>query len=234
MSVFQLKTRYCLKIRQYLVFVSTRVKKSGIYLREISGIIHSLIREMMQLKDVNRARIIHSILAVMLMAFGTGLILWPEQSFILVCRIAGGILIVYGIVKIICYFTRDPYQLAFQFDLAMGIFALILGITLAAIAEDMTRIFPTFIGIIFLVDAVFKIQTALDARRFGLRKWWFILILAVLAGIAGVVLIIHPLETSRFIMIVTGLNFFLDGVLNLWVVLYTVKIKRICRTERRE
>ena len=68
-----------------------------------------------------------------------------------------------------------------------------------------------------------KIQTALDARRFGLSKWWLILIWAIAAGVAGFVLLARPVEATELIMQLVGLNLMIDGGLNLWVVLYTVK-----------
>lgn len=179
------------------------------------------------MRDIGKVGIIYSILAVAFITFGIGLFVDPELSYALICRIAGGILIVYGIVKMVSYFTGDLYQLAFQFDLAMGIFSLVLGIMLSVFTENVMTRFPTFIGIIILIDAVFKVQTSLDAKKFGLTKWWLILILAVLAGAAGVLLIFHPLEMSGLILRLMGLNLILDGVLNLWVVLYTVRIKRI-------
>lgn len=175
------------------------------------------------MRDISKVRIVYSVLAIILMAFGIGIVLKPEFSFMVVCRLLGVILLVYGIVKLLSYFTSDLYQLAFQFDFAMGIFSMLLGIVLIVFAKNMMTVFPTFIGIIILVDAVFKMQTSLDAKRFGLSKWWCILILAILVGIAGGLLIIKPIETSKFVMTLLGLNFILDGLLNLWVVLYTVK-----------
>lgn len=77
-----------------------------------------------------------------------------------------------------------------------------------------------------LTDAVFKIQTSLDAKRFGLRKWWLILLIAALAGIAGFLLIIYPQESSRLIIMFVGLNLIIDGILNLWIVTYTVRIMK--------
>ena len=92
--------------------------------------------------------------------------------------------------------------------------------------EHILRAFPTFVGILILIDGVFKIQTALDARRFGLSKWWLILIWAIAAGAAGLVLLARPVEATKLIMQLVGINLMIDGGLNLWVVLYTVKEHR--------
>ena len=51
------------------------------------------------------------------------------------------------------------------------------------------RYAPWIRRIYILTDGLFKIQIAVDARRFGLRRWWLILTEAILAAILGLVLI---------------------------------------------
>lgn len=62
----------------------------------------------------------------------------------------GMILIIYGIVKVIGYFSDDLYCLAFQYDLACGLFLIAMGM--------------------ILLDALLKIQISKDARKFGLMN----------------------------------------------------------------
>ncbi|MBO5284161.1 MAG: DUF308 domain-containing protein [Lachnospiraceae bacterium] len=179
---------------------------------------------MIQTKDLKRIKVIYSLLAVVFIIFGACLMIRPELSMVMICRLAGILFILYGIVKITGYFTRDLYELAFQFDFAMGIFSIAIGCALIFFVDGVITFFPTFIGVVILIDAVLKIQTALDARRFGLNKWWLILIIAILAGVAGFLLIIYPREISQVLIMFVGLNLMIDGILNLWIVLYTVKI----------
>ena len=171
-------------------------------------------------KIEKRAYILLSVIQFLLGAY---LLIRPENSFLLVCYITGGVLIVYGIIKLIGYFTRDMYELAFQFDFAMGILSAVIGCLLLFHWEHIMKLFPTFVGVLILIDGVFKIQTAMDARRFGLSKWWLILILAVAAGVAGFILLAKPIEATKLIMQLVGMNLMIDGGLNLWVVFYTVK-----------
>ena len=144
----------------------------------------------------------------------------------MVCYILGGLLVVYGLIKLAGYFTRDLYELAFQFDFAMGIFSLIVGGILIFRANRMLELIPAFTGVVILIDAVFKIQTSLDAKRFGIQKWWIILGIAVAAAVTGVLLLAVPVESLTFIMQLIGIGLIVDGCLNLWVVQDTVKIHR--------
>ena len=104
------------------------------------------------------------VLSVAQFALGAYLIARPEQSFSIACYAIGTVLVVYGIIKLIGYFTKDMYQLAFQFDFAMGILSAIVGCLLLFHWEHILRAFPTFVGILILIDGVFKIQV---------RFWWY-------------------------------------------------------------
>ncbi len=176
------------------------------------------------MKNLRKIKMIYSALAAILILLGICLVMKPELSLTVICRLAGVLFIIYGFVKIGGYFSKDIYELAFQFDFAMGLFSLAVGCALIFFVDGILLFFPAFIGVIILTDAVFKIQTSLDAKRFGLQKWWLILLLAVLAGIAGFLLIIYPQKTSQLIIMFVGLNLIIDGLLNLWIVIYTVKI----------
>lgn len=183
------------------------------------------------MSNLKMIKIIYSILAVIFIIFGVCLMMKPELSLSIICRLAGVLFLVYGFVKITGYFTRDIYELAFQFDFAMGLFSLAIGCALIFFIDGVITFFPTFMGVVILTDSVFKIQTSLDAKRFGLRKWWLILFVAVLAGLAGFLLIIYPREISELIIMFVGLNLIIDGILNLWIVIYTVKIQRRTKDE---
>ena len=75
-----------------------------------------------------------------------------------------------------------------------------------------------------LADGLFKIQMSIDARRFGLGLWWRILAVAVLTGIFGAVLLIRPFEGARLMMTLVGITILLEGILNLCVAVYTIKL----------
>ena len=176
------------------------------------------------MNDIKGIKNMYSVLTACLIIVGLVLLAIPGIALNAVCIIFGIYLIIYGVVKIIGYFAKDVYQLAFQFDLAMGIFSLVAGCIFLFRTEWIAELIPAFIGVIVLIDAVFKIQTSLDAKRFGISKWWLILILAVIAGALGAMLLVIPLKVVEFVMVLIGINLVIDGVLNFWVVHDTVRM----------
>ena len=132
--------------------------------------------------------------------------------------------IVFGIVKLIGYFSKDLYRLAFQFDLEFGILMVVLGTIVLFHPKNVMAFIAAAFGIAILFDGLFKIRIALDAKRFGIKDWWLILSLAIIAGIIGVALIFDSAFGAGVLTILMGVSFLSEGILNLYTVIRTVLI----------
>lgn len=181
---------------------------------------------MRSVKPMQTAKIGYFIMSAVFCAVGILLILFPQMSAYTLCRMLGAILVLYGIIKMIGYFSKDLYRLAFQYDLAFGMLIMLIGLILAAVPGRVMPFLFIVFGILILTDGLFKIQIALDARRFGIRKWWLVFSLAVLSGVLGLLLVIRPAESMQLIMALLGISLLCDGILSFCVALLLVKIIR--------
>ncbi len=172
------------------------------------------------------AKIGYIVISVLLCALGVLLIVIPDPSVQWIGRIFGVVMIVFGLVKLVGYFSRDLFRLAFQYDFATGILMLLLGAMLLLYPDWMLSFFCTVLGILILADGLFKVQIALDARHFGITRWWGILCTAIFAGVCGGVLIFRPMQSVHVMMILLGIALLVEGILNLTTVLTAVKIIR--------
>ena len=170
------------------------------------------------------AKIGYIVLSVLYCVLGILLFAMPDLSLTAIGIILGIGMIVFGIVKIIGYFSKDLFRLAFQYDLAFGGFLIALGIIVLVNPEHLVSFFCIVIGIAVLCDGLFKIQIAIDSKPFGIRTWWLILLFAVITVAAGVLLIIRPAQAARMLTVFLGISVFADGILNLIVAVFTVKI----------
>ena len=168
------------------------------------------------MKQLKLAKNGYIIMSVLFMILGICLIIWPDCSMAVFCTAVGIMFIVYGAIKIIGYFSRDFYCLAFQFDLAFGVLMAAVGVIII-VRRNLV------VNLIF-ADALFKIQTSIDAKKFGLSLWWRILLMAILAGVLGLLLLVRPFEAAEVMMILVGVSLLFEGILNLCVAIYTVKI----------
>ncbi len=173
---------------------------------------------------IKAAKTGYIILSSLLCAFGLLLIIFPTISLQILTPILGIMLIIFGIGKIAGYFSKDLYRLAFQFDLQFGILMLVLGIIILVRPFAAINVFLTLIGITILAEGLFKIKTALDTRQFGISYWWMILVLAIIAGIVGILIVICPSESAVILTVFLGISLLAEGLLNLCVVISTVKI----------
>lgn len=164
------------------------------------------------------------VIAVVFCALGIFLMAVPEKAVKIICVLAGILFIADGIIKIIGYFSRDFYCLAFQFDLAFGVLLAAVGVVIIIRRNVVVNLIFGIFGILILADALFKIQTSIDAKKFGLSLWWRILLMAILAGVLGLLLLVRPFEAAEVMMILVGVSLLFEGILNLCVAIYTVKI----------
>ena len=164
------------------------------------------------------------VIAVVFCALGIFLMAVPEKAVKIICVLAGILFIADGIIKIIGYFSRDFYCLAFQFDLAFGVLLAAVGIIIIVRRNVVVNLIFGIFGLLILADALFKIQMSIDAKKFGLNLWWRILLVAILTGVLGFLLLIRPFETAEIMMILVGVSVLFEGILNLCVAIYTVKI----------
>lgn len=172
------------------------------------------------------AKIGYFVISALFCVLGVVLIAAPETSAVWLGRLLGIGMIIFGAVKLVGYFSKDLFRLAFQYDLAFGILLLALGIVTLARPNDTMRFLCVVFGIPVLADGLFKIQIALDARRFGIERWWLVLALAGLTCVIGLLLVIRPSEAVRALMVLMGISLILDGVLNMCVAWLCVKIIR--------
>ena len=166
------------------------------------------------------------VISLLMGLFGVFLFCQPDVSTAAVGDLAGILLVIFGIFKLIGYFSKDLYRLAFQFDLAFGCLLVILGIVILTKPQNLLHFLCVVTGLYVTADGLMKLQTAHDAHRFGIASWWMILAAALLTSAAGVCLLVRPAQSVRIVMQLFGAVLLAEGLLNLLTVLVTVKIVR--------
>ena len=125
------------------------------------------------------------------------------------------LLVAYGIIKIVGYFSEDLFCLAFRYDFAFGLLLLAAGGLLLVRYQTAAE---------YLVTGFFnfRIQTSQKAKTFGLEQWGAISAVAIAVGVIGFRLILSfgGTELPRIWII---LAFLTEGILNRCVVRFTVK-----------
>ena len=163
------------------------------------------------------------ILSVALCALGIVLMALPGLSARLLGICCGSIFLAFGLVKLVGFFSKDLFRLAFQYDLEFGILMALLGVFTLIHPGSTASVICTGLGVLVLADALFKIRITLDARRFGIRTWWVILAIAAAAAVFGSILMLRP---GKGLHLFLGIAFVAEGLMSMSTALAMVKIIR--------
>ena len=170
------------------------------------------------------AKIGYIVMSAALCVLGLLLICVPGFSAQLLGVLMGIVMIVFGGVRMAGYFSKDLYRLAFQHDLTSGIILIALGVIVLVNPASLMIFVCSAMGLFFLLDGVLKIQTAFEAKKFGLGRWWLIFGLALVTGLLGLALMLRPGAGSLVLMVLLGISLLSEGILNLITAITAIKI----------
>lgn len=172
---------------------------------------------------VKEVRIIHVIVSALLFLSGLFLITCPDIGGLAARWLVGANLIITGAVRILGYFSNDLYRLAFQYDLAIGGLAAILGVLIFMYPDKVTELLPYVLGTYVILDGLFKLQTAFDAKQFGMKKWIGLLISASAVSVCGITVLVGATAWDRVIL--SGIALAVDAAENIWNTMATVRVR---------
>lgn len=170
------------------------------------------------------AKIGYLVISALLCMMGVLVIVHPEASMHTVGILCGLMLIAFGAIKLLGYFSKDLFRLAFENDLSSGVLMLVLGSSLLLHTEGSLAFFCTVLGILILTDGLIKVQIAVEAGPFGIRQWPLLLVAAIVTACFGCALIFRPSARISMMGRLLGISLIVDGVLNVITMLMTVKI----------
>lgn len=152
------------------------------------------------------------ILTLLVMALGICLIIWPDISAGILCNLIGGLLVIVGAVRIVCYFQRGISVLWHRYELPLGLLDALVGVYFFSHPANILLLLPVIVGIIIIVDSVFKLQTSLELRGMGVRRWWVTLVLAIVSILVAIYLIRNPFEGTMTLMVYLGISLVIDSI----------------------
>lgn len=164
------------------------------------------------MKELKKWKTGYLILTIAVMLLGLCLIIRPGVSAEVLCWLAGAVLAIAGVVRTACYFSRGLSVLWHRYELPLGLLDVLLGLYFFSRPANVMLLLPVVVGVVVIVDSVFKLQTALELRGMGVRKWWSVLALSILCILAGIFLLRNPFEGTMTLMVCLGVSLVIDSV----------------------
>lgn len=169
---------------------------------------------------LKRVKWVYVLLSLFLIGLGVCLFLWPDIPSVTICCAVGGGAVLFGIVKIVFYFLRELEEMDEHYDFAIGAMCVIAGAILLVHPASVLELIPQVLGVCMLIDSMFKLQIALDAKRLGNKGWWLGLLITLLCIVWGCLLIWQPFGLERYSVMMIAVGLIADGVQNLVGVIY--------------
>ncbi len=151
--------------------------------------------------------------AIMLIGLGAAAIAWTTLSLNTLCIIIGSAAVVFGIIMIIVYSITPVMDVGKSGILSIGMLCVVIGAILLIRPKELLGFIQVIAGLLLILDSVFKIQAAIDAKRLELGGWWTLLLMSLLALAMGIVMVLGI--AADMIIIMLGASLILDGLQNL-------------------
>ena len=144
---------------------------------------------------------------------GVILTFFPHRSANIICYIGGGLLILYGIVKITTYFRTNVALAGHLFS--TGLIALAGGLVVVLMPEVLAAVIPLLIGFALIACSMLQLEMALGLSRMKYPRWYLTLAGAVLMLVLGVVILVNPFSTSLLLLRFIGISMLIEAVCDL-------------------
>ena len=152
------------------------------------------------------------------------LMLHPDFSAAFIGVVIGASIIVWGILKILLYFTRDLYNLPMQYDLISGFLIVGIGIMFLIKHGDVMDSLCIALGVDSVVTGLLKAQISLESRSEQVKYWWLILLESVLTVICGLILVFRIFSSTFVNTIFLCVSLMLHLILYITITLLTTDV----------
>lgn len=159
--------------------------------------------------------------AVFYMVFGLCLILIPEQTIHIICKIIFGVVMIgAGIYHIWIY--AGEKEKATILDLFTGVIVLVLGGFLFFTPQIIVKILPYLLGAFVLVDNIWMLKGSWKLKKLGNPNWKALLIGSAGFAVFGIIIMVYPFAKITATVLFAGCVMLADGLGDM-VFLYLLK-----------
>lgn len=164
------------------------------------------------MKEILKKRKTSVILAsIITIALGIVLIIKPVGATVMICRVAGFLLLMSGLFVTGSYFLNMSEHIGGA-TLIIGLIQLALGLWVTLRSENFVQFLTFIVGFVVLVHSFGFFQNAFELKRLRYSFWWILLIIAVITLIFGIITVAAPFETVAVTMTLAGISLVFDGI----------------------
>ncbi len=162
---------------------------------------------------VKKMSITSIIFSLLFIFTGIFLLLKPETAINIVCYVLGVILVLWGVVSIIQFFSDKNSTNYLSLGFIFGAFVFIFGIIILIKPSIIASIVPLLLGVWMVINGVTKLSYSLSIYK--INKNILSIIGSILIVVFGVTLIFNPFEGAKGLTQIIGISLIVYSVLDL-------------------
>lgn len=166
--------------------------------------------------------------ALMCVALGVVLFIWPAETIDIFCKVLAVGLIIMGVVNIVSFFTNRSIH---PFAGALGLIVALVGVWIFIRPESIVSLVPIVIGVILCVHGIQDLRLALETKRNGYGRWWSMLIIAAISLGFGVLCIVKAFGVVKLALQFIGVALIYDGLSDLWIAVKAIRVAKAMKQE---
>ena len=170
-----------------------------------------------KLKNMYRTSLLFSII---LFFVGLFLILRAETTLNVISYMVGVMLILWGIIPVITFFSNKENNSYLNSGFILGVFSLIIGVIVIINPKIIASIIPFVIGIWMIINGVTKLYYALMLNREKTATTAIVISLCIL--VCGIFLVANPFKGAEILTQIIGVSIMIYSVLDI-VECFTLK-----------
>lgn len=138
------------------------------------------------------------ILNILFLIFGIIIFMNANLTIEVVGVIAGIYFIIFGVFRILEYFSRDTLPI-FKYSIFVGILEVILGFFIMFNPLNIAKIVTFALGIYLIIVALNKLIESFGLKKYGYDGWLILLVTSILLLIFGVFITINPMASMDLV-----------------------------------
>lgn len=158
---------------------------------------------------------------------GLAVIIYPDLTLVNVIRVLGGFMVIDGLLALIINYISKKRKSSAFLIVPRGTSNLIFGIVLLAFPTLMVNMFVFLIGIILLFAGITQFGSQIGGRSI-LGTSWIMLLISILAIVAGIVFLTKPFESAETMLTVFGV---VIGLYGIGEAIWSFKIRRFQKNQ---
>lgn len=167
---------------------------------------------------------------LVMLLFGILLFIFPETVIKSVAIAMGVIFIMIGVIPIINYFRFRATGFTTTFSFLLGIFCIVAGLILLMNENILGTIIPILTGVWMIINSINRISISMDLRDDKITFWVITFIYAILTLVAGVLLILDPVNGGKLVTKTIGIIICVYSALDVIdLILIRIKAKKVVK-----